>query len=115
MSALHGLQARIEDFDAMGTRIIAVSPDSVEQNLKVAFQQELDFPILSDSKLELSGALGLVHDGGGISSDRPDIPRPAVFIVKDGVIRWRALTDNWRVRVQAGPLLEELERTLGGG
>ncbi len=98
----------------MGTRIIAVSPDSVEQNRKVVFRWKLDFQILSDSELELSKILGLVHEGGGISSDRPDIPRPAVFIVKDGVIRWRALTDNWRVRVQAGPLLDELERTLGG-
>ena len=99
----------------MGTRIIAISPDSVEQNRKVALRQELDFPILSDSELALSRALGLVHEGGGISPDRADVPRPAVFIVKDGVIRWRALTDNWRVRVQAGPLLDELERTLGGG
>ena len=99
----------------MGTRIIAVSPDSVEENQKVVFRWELDFPILSDSELELSKALGLVHEGGGMSSDRADVPRPAVFIVKDGVVRWRALTDNWRVRVQAGPLLEELERTLGGG
>ena len=113
MSALDGLQDRIDDFRAMGVRVVAVSPDSPEQNREVAEKLGLDFPILSDGALELTSALGLVHEGGGIPPDFGDIPRPAVFIVRDGTIRWRALTDNWRVRVRAEPLLQELARVIG--
>ncbi len=114
MSALEGLQAHKDDFDAAGTRIIAVSPDSPEQNRKVATSRGIAFPILSDVDLELTRALGLLHEAGGVPPDFADIPRPAVFIVNDGTIRWRALTDNWRVRVRPEPLLEEVQRVLGG-
>ena len=106
MSALHGLQARKTDFDAVGTRIVAISPDPVEENRKVAEKLGLDFPILSDAELAATRALGLVHEGGGVPPDFADIPRPAVFIAEGGQIRWRALTDNWRVRVRPDPLLE---------
>jgi len=114
MSALHGLQARLEDFDRSGTRIIAISPDSPPENRKVADKLGLGFPILSDSELEATKALGLVHEGGGMPPDFEDIPRPAVFIVEDGVIQWRAVTENWRVRVRPDALLEALARVRSG-
>ena len=97
MSALDGLQAEIDAFRAAGAEIIAVSPDSEAENMKVAKNLGLDFPILSDSELTLTKALGLVHAQGGMPPDRKDIPRPAIFIVQQGTVRWRALTDNWRL------------------
>jgi len=113
MSALDGLNDRIADFDAAGARILAVSPDSEAENRMVAQKLGLDFPILSDAQLELTQALGLVHEGGGVPPDFKDIPRPAVFILRDGTIRWRALTDNWRIRVRPDALLAELRRVDG--
>lgn len=112
MSALDGLQAEIEAFRAAGARIIAVSPDSAAENLKVANNLGLDFPILSDSDLALTKALGLVHEGGGMEGH--DIPRPAIFIVQDGTIRWRSLTKNWRVRIRPEPLLDALRQVSDG-
>lgn len=113
MSALDGLNDRIDDFDAAGARILAVSPDSPAENRKVVQDLGLRFPILSDAQLALTRELGLVHEGGGVPPDFADIPRPAVFILKDGTIRWRALTENWRIRVRPDPLLEELRRVAG--
>jgi peroxiredoxin len=112
MSALDGLSERIDDFEAAGARVIAVSPDTPTQNRGVVEKLELRFPILSDAQLELTRALGLVHVGGGPESQ--DIPRPAVFILEDGVIRWRALTENYRIRVRPDPLLAELARIEQG-
>jgi peroxiredoxin Q/BCP len=109
MSELHGLQTRITDFERAGARVIAVSPDSVEENKGVRDRFDLAFPILSDPELELTKALGLVHEG---AFQGRDVPRPATFIVRDGVIVWRDLTDNWRVRIQAGELLDALHRVL---
>ena len=111
MSELHGLQTRITDFEKTGTRVIAVSPDSVEENKGVADRFDLTFPILSDADLELTKTLGLLH--AGASMDGGDVPRPATLIIRDGAIVWKDLTDNWRVRIRAGELLEALHRILG--
>ena len=112
MSALDGLQEEIESFRAVGAQIIAVSPDSEEENLKVAKNLDLDFPILSDSDLALTNAMGLLHEQGGMGGH--DIPRPAIFIVQNGTVRWRALTKNWRVRIRPEPLLDALKRVSDG-
>jgi peroxiredoxin len=111
MSELHGLQTRITDFEKEGTRVIAVSPDSVEENRGVAERFDLSFPILSDADLQLTKSLGVLHEGAGM--DGSDIPRPATFIFQDGVIVWRDLTDNWRIRIQADELLEALREVTG--
>ncbi len=111
MSELHGLQSRIDEFEAAGVRVVAVSPDSVAENKKVVSRLGLEYPILSDSELEVTRALGIVHEGGAM--DGGDIPRPAIFLVEGGVIKWRHLTDNWRVRFRADELLEVV-RSLGG-
>ncbi len=111
MSELHGLQTRITDFEKTGTRVIAVSPDSVAENKGVADRFDLTFPILSDADLELTKALGLLHEGA--SMDGGDIPRPATLIIRNGAIIWKDLTDNWRIRIRAGDLLAALHRILG--
>ncbi len=113
MSELHGLQSRLADFEAQDTRIIAVSPDSVAENAGVVRKLGLEYTILSDSDLALTTALGLVHEGGAM--DGGDIPRPATFIIEDGHILWRDLTDNWRVRLRAGDLLDALSEVVGSG
>lgn len=89
-----------------------MSPDSEAENRKVAENLGLDFPILSDSGLALTKAMGLVHEKGGMGGH--DIPRPAVFIVQDGTVRWRALTKNWRVRVRPESLLDALRLVSDG-
>ena len=111
MSELHGLQSKIDEFEAAGYRVVAVSPDSVDENRQVVRRLGLEYPILSDADLAATRALGLVHEGGGM--DGSDIPRPATFLVSEGVIVWRDLTDNWRVRIRADELLVEARRVAG--
>ena len=60
--------------------------------------------ILSDPDLTAIDAFGLRHVGG--SMEGGDISRPAIYVVRDGVVRYRALTDNWRVRMRPEDLLE---------
>ncbi len=112
MSALHGLQARVSEFDDRNVRIFAVSPDLIKENRKVSSKLKLDFPILSDIDLELTRALDLVHEGAGPMKERPDVPRPAVLIVNEGMIQWRFLTDNVRVRIRPDTLLTALDEIL---
>ena len=101
------MQSRIEDIHAAGAEVLAICVDPVEENAKVSRMLKLDFPILSDPDLETITAYGLRHEGA--SMEGGDISRPAVFIIDgDGVIRWRDLTDNWRVRVRPEDILRKL-------
>ena len=113
MSELHGLQTKITEFEAAGARVIAVSPDTVEENRGVVRRFDLSFPILSDENLELTDALGLRHEGASPNRDKPDVPRPATFIIENGVIVWRDLTDNWRIRIKAEDLLTAFREQTG--
>jgi peroxiredoxin len=110
MSELQGLQSRIEDFRQAGAQIVAISPDDVEQNRQVTEWLGLDFPVLSDRELRATDAFGLRHSGG--SPEGGDIPRPATFILEDGMVRWRDLTESWRIRPRPDDLLAAL-RDLG--
>jgi peroxiredoxin len=113
MSELRGLQLSIDDFRARGSDVIAICVDSVETNREVSERLGLDFPILSDPDLAAIDAFGLRHPGGSPYGGG-DVSRPAVFVVRDGVVRWRHLTDNWRVRPRAGDLLEVVQEVAAG-
>jgi peroxiredoxin len=112
MSELHGLQTRITEFEKAGATVMAVSPDTVEENRGVVERFGITYPILSDPDLALTDALGLRHvgakPGGG------DVPRPATFIIQDGRIVWHDLTDNWRIRIKADDLLAAFRQVSSG-
>ena len=108
MSELQGLQRRIADFRSRGVHVVAVSPDTVEQNAQVVEGLGLDFPVLSDSELAATDAFGLRHPDASVYGG--DVPRPATYVLRDGVVRWRDLTDNWRIRPRPDDLLAALDR-----
>ena len=111
MSELHGLQLRASDFEAAGAKLVAVSVDSVELNHGVVEKLGLSFPILSDPELVLTDAFRLRHAKANPFAEPPasgDTARPAVYVIDDGVIRWRDLTDSYRVRVDPDDVLAAL-------
>lgn len=110
MSELRGLQLSMDAFRESGAEVIAICVDPVETNHQTAERQGIDFPILSDPDLHAIDAFGLRHVGGHPSGG--DISRPAIYVVRDGIVQWRHLTDNWRVRMRAENLLEVLQTGL---
>jgi peroxiredoxin len=110
MSELQGLQLRIDEFRELGAEVMAVCVDPPEQNAEVIARMGLDYAILSDPELEAIGAFGLVHQGA--APDGSTVARPAVYLIEGGKIRWRDLTDNWRVRVHVDELLEAARETF---
>lgn len=77
--------------------------DPVEQNAKVVEELKLSFRILADAEHRVIDAYDLRHDRG---SPEGAIARPATFVIdRDGVIRWRDLTDNYRLRPSADDVL----------
>ena len=71
----------------------------------------LGFSILSDSDRETITAYGLLHEGASI--DGGSIARPATLLIgPNGRVQWRNLTENWRVRVRPGAVIDAVQAAL---
>jgi peroxiredoxin len=67
----------------------------------------LDYHIVSDPGLQAIDAYGLRHEEPG----QPPIAHPASFLIDaEGVVRWRDVTENYRLRPQPETILAALDR-----
>jgi len=106
MFELQGLQLRKADFDRRNTAVLAVVVDPVEQNAGVVRDVGLEYHVLSDPDLTVIEAYGLRHDRHG----EPSISRPATFLIdRDGVVRWRNVTENFRLRPKPDAVLAAID------
>lgn len=89
-----------------GVKVVAVSVDPMETTRKLVEKQSYPFVFLSDERLEAIRKYDLVHSRGS----EPEISRPGEFLIDPaGTIRWRDLTENYRVRVKGETVLKELD------
>jgi peroxiredoxin len=71
--------------------------DSPEESATLCKKAGYTYTFLSDPKAEVIRQYDLLHRGAGV--DGRDIARPAEFLVDaSGVVRWRNLTEDLRVR-----------------
>lgn len=97
----------MEEINALGAEVAAVSVDPPARNRKVVTAQGFEFPLLSDSDGKAIDLFGIRHEGGSMTG--ADIARPAVFILdREGRIVWRQLTENWRIRARPEAVIEQL-------
>ena len=84
---------------------IAISVDTPEQSLDLCSKAGYTFPLLSDSNTETITRYGVLHrDAVGRGHN---IARPAEFLVdRGGIVRWRNLTGEIRVRARPEQILE---------
>ena len=95
------------DFTSRDAVVLGVSTDT--QYVHLAWRQyhpdlrELPFPMVADTRRELSSALGILHKQEGV-------PLRATFIVDpEGVIRWASVND-----LSVGRSVPEVLRVLDG-
>jgi alkyl hydroperoxide reductase subunit AhpC len=96
---------RSRDFAARGAQVLGFSTDTHYVHLAWRLQhpdlKSLPFPMLADTKRELSNALGILHKQDGVALR-------ATFIVDpEGVIRFASVHD-----LSVGRNVEEVLRTL---
>jgi len=73
--------------------------DPVARNAEVVERLGLSFPILADVDWRVIDAYDLRHSDGGPTGT---IARSATFVLDEqGVVRWRNLTENYRLRPPA--------------
>ena len=83
--------------------------DPVEQNAEVVKRLGLSYRILADVDRRVIAAYDLHHAAGPSG----DTARSATFVIdKDGVVRWRDLTQSYRIRPRAEDVVAQVA-TLG--
>lgn len=105
---MRSLQEKLPDLTARGVRVVAVSVDPPEVTSRHAAKQGYTFTFLSDPKAEVIRRYDLLQERGGPGGS--DIARPAEFLIdSSGTVRWRNLTEDYKVRVRGQQVLEALE------
>lgn len=89
-----------------GGELLAVSPQTIDQNLGLRERRALSFPILADADLAVIHEWGLFND---LDPKERQIPYPATYIVaQDGRIAWAHLGIDTRDRPTVGEVLAAL-------
>jgi peroxiredoxin len=105
---LRSLEQTLPEFGARNVRVVAVSVDPADVTRRLAQERGYTFPLLSDPKAEVIRRYDLLHARGGIHG--ADIARPAEFLIDPSdTIRWRNLTEDYRVRIRGGQVLAALD------
>ena len=85
---------------------IAISVDAPAVSADLARKAGYTFPILSDRDASVIRQYDLLHAKAGLEG--ADIARPAEFLVdKNGTVRWRDLTEDYRIRARPEKILEQ--------
>ena len=105
---MRSFQQRLSDFNARGIRVVAISADAPDVNLRHRQKLGFTYTFLSDLKAEAIQRYDLLHKGGGPNGT--DIARPAEFLIDStGTIRWVNLTESVTVRARPEQVLKAFE------
>lgn len=100
------MQQHLQEFERLGIRVAAISVDAPAVSQELARKAGYTFPILSDPKASVIRRYDVLHAGVGIGGT--DVARPAEFLLdRNGVVRWRNLTEDYRVRARADEVIEK--------
>ena len=113
-------------FDRYGVRVIALSKDTTEQAAAQKVRDELPFPLLSDPKLKVIEAFGLLHHKAiqfrsfrlfGIPMGYPNgfktMAIPTTLIIdEEGIVRFIDQADDYRIRGDEARIREALRSVL---
>jgi peroxiredoxin len=73
----------------------------------------LEFPLLSDPDHAVIARYGLLNQQD--PEDRP-IPHPTVFVIdREGVVRWKFIETDYRIRPENADILAAIREVQGGG
>lgn len=111
--------------DSLGYEIVGISPDMVNFGRALKEELALDYQLYADPEMKISNAFGLTftvddatlerYDGYGIDleansgQDHHQLPVPAVYIVRNGVIVFSYINPDYRQRLSEEVLIAVLK------
>ena len=122
---LQALEAAKPAFDKLGASLVAISPQSQPNSRKSVRQNNLTFPILSDSKGEVGAAFGLrfklpdylIELYKGLKNELPafnddpswTLPMPARYVIgRDGTILYADVNPDYTHRPEPEEMIPAL-------
>lgn len=116
MAQIREIADRYHDLDALGIKVVLVSPQPDEQSRKLAATFDVPFRFLVDKNNELARSLGIaVANGVPIGTPGgygPDTVLPTLVVTNaNGTIVFSDQTDNYRVRPEPDMFLAILRRS----
>ncbi len=125
---LQALQAALPEFEKLGAGLVAISPQTAVNSRKSVRQNDLGFPILSDTHNEVAAAFGLRFEMPdylidlykGLKNDLPafngdpswTLPMPGRFVIgQDGTILYAEVNPDYTKRPEPEDMLPAIRRT----
>lgn len=110
---MRSFQTTLDQFQARGARIVAISVDPPEVTRQHAAKQGYTFTFLSDANTAVIRRYDLLHPREG--PDGADIARSAEFVLDaGGTVRWAYTTQGDNVRPTGAKVLKVLEQLEAG-
>jgi peroxiredoxin len=124
---LQALQAALPSFAQFGAQLVAISPQTGANSRKSVRENQLDFPILSDTRNDVAAAFGLrfalpdylVDLYKALKNDLPafngdpnwTLPMPARYVIgQDGTILYAEVNPDYTRRPEPDAMLPALRR-----
>ena len=127
---LRALQARLEELEALGATLVAISPQVPDGSLTKSEISEMTFTVLSDQNAKVASQYGVawevpefllnhmrvdrsldlekINNGNGSV-----LPIPATFIIgTDGIIAWNYVNVDYRTRSEPEEIVEALKKLV---
>ena len=127
---LRALQARLEELEALGATLVAISPQVPDDSLTKSEISEMTFTVLSDQNAKVASQYGVAWEVPEFLLDhmRVDrnldlekinngngsvLPIPATFIIgTDGIIVWNYVNVDYRTRSEPEEIIEALKKLV---
>jgi peroxiredoxin len=105
------------EFDALGVRMVALSPDTPEEALEMARRHGLRLALLADPDLAVIDRYGVRHarafaPPGPRGMRRPLAIPTTILLDADGIVRWIDQAEDYRVRSDAPRVLAAVRGAL---
>ncbi|MGJ8743236.1 peroxiredoxin-like family protein [Polaribacter sp.] len=125
---LRALQARLSEIHALGTSLVAISPQVPVGSLTKSEISEMDFTVLSDQDAKIATQYGVawkvpeflvahMREDRGLDLDKINngdgsiLPIPATFIVgQNGVVLWNYVNIDYRIRSEPEEIIAALKK-----
>jgi peroxiredoxin len=124
---LRALQARLQEIQALGATLVAISPEVPDGSMTADEINEMEFLVLSDQDAKVASQYGIawevpeflvehmrvdrnldletINNGNGSV-----LPIPATFVLgPDGVVVWRFVDIDYRTRSEPADIIEALK------
>ena len=125
---LRALQARLDEMQALGASLVAISPQVPDESLTKSEISQMNFTVLSDQNASVASQYGVAWEVPEflLSHMRVDrnldlakinngnthvLPIPATFILdKNGTIVWTYVNVDYRTRSEPQEIIEQLQK-----